>query len=91
MDVKDREFYWNAIESGSDPLLCSLHSMVERWSMPAVAIALSSVAKVQSEDVEACNSLTPEQRSLVISTCALVADVGDRIGAEMKHYTGKAS
>ena len=90
MDVKEREFYWNAVETGSDPLLCSLHSMVERWSLPAVALALSSVAKVQSEDVEQCATLTTAERSLLISSCALVADVGDRIGAEMKHFTGQA-
>ena len=89
MDAKDREFYWDAVESGSDPLLCSLHSMVERWSLPAVALALASVAKVQAEDLDSNKSLTPTQRSLIMSSCAAVSDTGDRIGAEMAHFTGK--
>jgi hypothetical protein len=90
MDQADREYYWSAIEDGSDPLLSALHSMCERWSLPAVAISLSQVAKMLSEDVEAVEGLSPQQRSLIISSCAAVADLGDRLGAEMQHFTKKS-
>ena len=89
MTPEEREHYWDQIESGKDPLLSALHSMVERWSLPAVAIALSQVSKVLSEDVEATEGLTPAQRSLVISSCAQLADLGDRLGAEVRHFTGQ--
>ena len=90
MDQKDREYYWQTIEDGSDPLLSALHSMCERWSLPAVALSLSQVAKMLSEDVEAVEGLSPQQRSLIISSCAAVADLGDRLGAEMQHFTQKS-
>ena len=36
MDVKEREQFWETIDSGENPLLSSLHSMTEKWGLPAI-------------------------------------------------------
>ena len=80
---QERKVYWDAIESGSDPLLCSMNSMVERWGMPAMILALGNVARILAEDAEDAK-LTPQQRSLIIGSCARMADTADNMAAEMR-------
>ena len=61
MDVKEREQFWEMIDSGENPLLSSLHSMTEKWGLPAILMALGDIAEVLVEDAEDAE-LTPNQR-----------------------------
>ena len=86
MDQRDREEFWNAVESGDDPLLSTMHSLVERWGMPALIMCLGSISNVLSEDAESAE-LTPGQRGLIIGCCAQVSHLSDLMHAEMEFIT----
>ncbi len=84
MDVQAREDFWKAVESGEDPLLSAMNSLVERWGLPALIMSLGSIAQVLSEDALDAD-LTPNQRGLILSACAQVANLSDLMHAEMAH------
>ena len=84
MDVKAREDFWKVVESGEDPLLSAMNSLVERWGLPALIMSLGSIAQVLSEDALDAD-LTPNQRGLILSACAQVANLSDLMHAEMAH------
>ena len=83
MNSKEREEFWEAIETGNDPLLSALHSLVERWGLPAIVMSLGEISQVLSEDAEGAN-LTPNQRGLIIGCCAQVSSLSDQMHAEME-------
>jgi hypothetical protein len=83
MNSKERDEFWEAIENCDDPLLSALHSLVERWGLPAIVMSLGEISKVLSEDAESAN-LTPNQRGLIIGCCAQVSSLSDQMHAEME-------
>ena len=84
MSPEERQAFWDAIESGENPLLSAMHSQVERWGIPAVVMCLGDIARVLSEDAEEAK-LTPNQRGLIIGACAQVCNLSDQMRAEMAH------
>ena len=82
MQSDERKAFWDAIECGDNPLLGTLHSLTERWGLPAIIMALGDISKVLSEDAESAN-LTPNERGLIIGACAAVANLSDQMHAEM--------
>jgi len=86
MDTQERADFWEAVENGSDPLLSTMHSLVERWGLPAIIMCLGSISSVLSEDAESAD-LTPNQRGLIIGACSQVSHLSDLMHAEMEHLT----
>ena len=85
MTIEEREQFWKEVESGDNPLLSAMSSLVERWGMPALIMALGDIAVVLSEDAIDAKNLTPNQRGLVMSACAQVSNLSDLMHAEMNH------
>ena len=85
MTIEEREKFWKEVESGDNPLLSAMSSLVERWGMPALIMALGDIAVVLSEDAIDADNLTPNQRGLVMSACAQVSNLSDLMHAEMNH------
>ena len=84
MTSAEREEFWQAVESGSNPLLSVMHGLVEKWGLPAIIMSLGDIGRVLSEDaVDA--ELTPNQRGLIIGACAQVCNLSDQMHAEMNH------
>tara|TARA_R100001443_G_scaffold744_14_gene3027 strand:- start:1148 stop:1447 length:300 start_codon:yes stop_codon:yes gene_type:complete len=83
MTPKDRKEFWEAVESGSQPLLSVLHTLVEKWGLPAIIMCLGDIAVVLSEDAVDAENITPNQRGLIIGACAQVSALSDQISAEM--------
>ena len=84
MTTEERQAFWEAIESGENPLLSVMSNLVEKWGMPAIIMALGDIGKVLSEDaIDA--ELTPNQRGLIISACAQVCNLSDHMHAEMEY------
>ena len=83
MTTEDRQAFWEIVESGSNPLLSAMSSLVEKWGMPAIVMALGDIANVLSEDAVDADNLTPNQRGLVMSCCAQVSNLSDMMHAEM--------
>ena len=79
----EREQFWQAVESGEHPLLSVLHSLVEKWGLPAVIMCLGDISKILSEDAEDAPNLTPNQRGLILGACAQVSNLSDQMEAEM--------
>ncbi len=84
MTTEERKHFWEIVESGSNPLLSVTAGLVEKWGMPAIVMALGDVANVLSEDAIDAENLTPNQRGLVMSCCAQVANLSDMMHAEME-------
>ena len=84
MKPEDRERFWKAVDSGENPLLSAMSSVVEKWGLPAVIMCLGDIANVLSEDAVDADNLTPNQRGLVISACAQVSNLSDLMHAEMQ-------
>jgi len=84
MTIEERQKFWEAVESGNDPLLSVLHNLVEKWGLPAIIMCLGNIADVLSEDVLDAPGLTPNQRGLIMGACAQVSALGDQMQAEMK-------
>ena len=83
MTNEERQEFWNAIESGENPLLSVMHGLVEKWGLPAIIMALGDIAAVLSEDaIDA--ELTPNQRGLILGACAQVSSLSDQMHAEME-------
>ena len=83
MSNEDREAFWDAIESGDNVLLSTMHSLTERWGLPALIMCLGDVARILSEDAEVAE-LTPNQRGLILGACAQVCNLSDQMHAEME-------
>ena len=49
MTIEERQQFWEIVESGSNPLLSAMSSLVEKWGMPAIVMALGDIANVLSE------------------------------------------
>lgn len=82
MTNEDREAFWSAIDSGENVLLSTMHSLTERWGLPAIIMCLGDVARILSEDAESAE-LTPNQRGLILGACAQVCNLSDQMHAEM--------
>ena len=87
MTPAERQQFWETVESGSNPLLSAMSSLVEKWGMPAIIMALGDIANVLSEDAVDAENLTPNQRGLIMSCCAQVSHLSDMMHAEMDHIT----
>jgi hypothetical protein len=83
MTNEDREAFWDAIESGDNVLLSTMHSLTERWGLPAIIMCLGDIARILSEDAEVAE-LTPNQRGLILGACAQVCNLSDQMHAEME-------
>ena len=83
MTTEERQKFWDVVESGENPLLSAMSSLVEKWGMPAIVMALGDIANVLSEDAVDAENLTPNQRGLVMSCCAQVSNLSDLMHAEM--------
>tara|TARA_R100001015_G_C4634630_1_gene201543 strand:- start:5604 stop:5879 length:276 start_codon:yes stop_codon:yes gene_type:complete len=84
MTTEERERFWKAVDSGENPLLSAMSSVVEKWGLPAVIMCLGDIANVLSEDAVDADHLTANQRGLVISACAQVSNLSDLMHAEME-------
>ena len=73
MEPTDRELFWESIENGDNPLLSAMHSLTEKWGLPAIIMSLGDIAKILSEDAEGAD-LTPNERGLIIGACAAVSN-----------------
>jgi len=85
MTLEERQKFWEIVENGDNPLLSVMSSLVEKWGMPAIVMALGDIANVLSEDVIDADHLTPSQRGLVMSCCAQVSNLSDLMHAEMDY------
>ena len=85
MTTAEREKFWQSVESGDNPLLSAMSSLVEKWGMPAIIMALGDISVVLSEDAIDAPNLTPNQRGLIMSACAQVSNLSDLMHAEMDH------
>lgn len=86
MTNEERQEFWNAVESGDNPLLSVMHGLVEKWGLPAIIMSLGDIAAVLSEDaIDA--ELTPNQRGLILGACAQVSSLSDQMHAEMEFLT----
>jgi len=82
MTPEERTNYWEAVETADNPLLSAMHSLVERWGLPAIIMCLGDISQVLSEDAEDA-PLTPNQRGLIIGACAQVSHLSDQMHAEI--------
>ena len=82
MKPEERQAFWESIENGDNPLLSTMHSLTERWGLPAIIMCLGDIAKILSEDAESA-SLTPNERGLIIGACASISNLSDQMHAEM--------
>ena len=83
MTNEERQEFWEAVESGDNPLLSVMHGLVEKWGLPAIIMSLGDIAAVLSEDaIDA--ELTPNQRGLILGACAQVSSLSDQMHAEME-------
>ena len=83
MTNEERQEFWDAIESGDNPLLSVMHGLVEKWGLPAIIMSLGDIAAVLAEDaIDA--KLTPNQRGLILGACAQVSSLSDQMHAEME-------
>ena len=87
MTSEERQKFWEAVDSGDNPLLSVMSGLVEKWGMPAIIMALGDIANVLSEDAIDAENLTPNQRGLIMSCCAQVSNLSDLMHAEMDHLT----
>ena len=83
MSPADREKFWQTVDDGTNPLLSAMSSLVEKWGLPAIIMALGDISVVLSEDAVDAENLTASQRGLIISACAQVSNLSDMMHAEM--------
>ena len=76
--------FWEAVESGSNPLLSVMHGLVEKWGLPSIIMSLGDIATVLSEDAIDADHLTANQRGLIMGACAQVSALSDQMHAEME-------
>ena len=83
MTVTEREEFWKQVETGDNPLLSAMSSLVEKWGLPAIIMALGDISVVLSEDAIDADNLTANQRGLIMNACAQVSNLSDLMHAEM--------
>ncbi len=83
MTITEREEFWKQVETGENPLLSAMSSLVERWGLPAIIMALGDISVVLSEDAIDADNLTANQRGLIMNACAQVSNLSDLMHAEM--------
>ena len=83
MTVAEREEFWKQVETGENPLLSAMSSLVEKWGLPAIIMALGDISVVLSEDAIDADNLTANQRGLIMNACAQVSNLSDLMNAEM--------
>ena len=84
MTTQEREQFWQQIETGENPLLSAMSSLVEKWGLPAIIMALGDISLVLSEDAIDAANLTANQRGLIMNACAQVSNLSDLMHAEME-------
>ncbi len=84
MTIEERKQFWSEVEGGNNPLLSAMSSLVEKWGLPAIIMALGDIGNVLSEDAETA-PLSPNQRGLILGACAQVCALSDQMHAEMEH------
>lgn len=90
MSSEDRQAFWEAVETGSNPLLSVMHGLVEKWGLPAIIMSLGDIANILSEDAESA-PLSPNQRGLIIGACAQVSALSDQMSAEMNFLEAQSN
>ena len=90
MSPEERKQFWNAVETGSNPLLSVMHGLVEKWGLPAIIMCLGDISNVLAEDAETAD-LSPNQRGLIIGACAQVSALSDQMHAEMDFLSQTSS
>ena len=83
MTVDERKKFWEQVETGENPLLSAMSSLVEKWGLPAIIMALGDISVVLSEDAIDADNLTANQRGLIMNACAQVSNLSDLMNAEM--------
>ena len=83
MTIEERQEFWTKIETGENPLLSAMSSLVEKWGLPAIIMALGDISVVLSEDAIDADNLTANQRGLIMNACAQVSNLSDLMNAEM--------
>ena len=83
MTTEERKAFWEAVESGDNPLLSVMHGLVEKWGLPAIIMTLGDISNVLSEDAVDADNLTPNQRGLILGACAQVSALSDHMHMEM--------
>lgn len=91
MRLEDRKRFWEAVESGDNPLLSVLHGLTEKWGLPAIIMCMGDIAEILADDAETATNLTPNQRGLILGACAQVSQLSDQIHAEMDFLEAEAS
>lgn len=87
MTTEERQAFWEAVESGDNPLLSVMHGLTEKWGLPAIIMTLGDIANVLSEDAVDADHLSPNQRGLIIGACAQVSALSDHMHHEMDFLT----
>ena len=90
MTTETRKAFWEAVETGDNPLLSVMHGLTEKWGLPAIIMCLGDIAEILAEDAEVAENLTPNQRGLIMGACASVAQLRDQMHAEMEFLGGEA-
>jgi len=83
MTTEERQKFWSEVETGNNPLLSAMSSLVEKWGLPAIIMALGDISVVLSEDAIDADNLTANQRGLIMNACAQVSNLSDLMNAEM--------
>ena len=84
MNLEERQRFWESIETGDNPLLSAMSSLVEKWGLPAIIMALGDISVVLSEDAIDADNLTANQLGLIKNACAQVSNLSDLMHAEME-------
>ena len=84
MTTDERAKFWSDVETGENPLLSAMSSLVEKWGLPAIIMALGDISVVLSEDAIDADNLTANQRGLIMNACAQVSNLSDLMHAEME-------
>ncbi len=84
MTTDERKQFWEDVETGNNPLLSAMSSLVEKWGLPAIIMALGDISVVLSEDAIDAENLTANQRGLIKNACAQVSNLSDLMHAEME-------
>ncbi len=91
MKKEDRQAFWDAVESGDNPLLSVLHGLTEKWGLPAIIMCLGDISEILAEDAEGATNLTANQRGLILGACAQVCQLSDQMHAEMDFLEQEAN
>lgn len=91
MTNDERKEFWDAVESGDNPLLSVMHGLTEKWGLPAIIMCLGDISRILAEDAEYATNVTPNQRGLILGACAQVCQLSDQMHAEMDFLEAEAS